>query len=52
MLHKFQVQREIVTGLKYVQRTARKGIQGRQYLYDLFLIKIYLSIWSLIKQIE
>lgn len=25
----FQVQREIVTGLKYIQRTSRKGIQGK-----------------------
>ena len=25
----FHVQREIVTGLKYIQRTYRKGIQGK-----------------------
>lgn len=45
----FYVQREIVHGLKYVQKTSRMGVPGINYVYYLWFVEfIYLTSYCLL----
>ena len=45
----FIVQREIVTGLKYIQKTSRMGVTGKPSSTDNLMIRFYVTLPSFLQ---